>query len=902
MAMRKEQVLLLAVLAIALWQFKSIGAEEVGKVPVSPRQKSYAAQPVVNAPEVGPPQQRKPRRDPFWEPSETQPLPPRPLQLPDRAPLSIAAPPLQPGLDLGHAHLVRMTGDVVEGVTIASTGGEAAAPAAAAAEPPPQGAGTERYATTYDQIYEKGKTTPFLGQLIPEGMDKFKMEELTDFTGVTVKFRRFYPTRGTLGQPEVVEHVDKIVLANTLRNEIERRARKVPETPANIGEREKLIDWLLARARTDAWVYTEALRQADIAVRVAEGDLDSLRLKVRVLRQKGDLPAEFELYRNLTGRYENSSFRYEGLGTFKARLGLPEWAENDLRTAIEKGPGDPRPMASLAGFLLGRGRVPEALRTADRAEGAIGMLPGGADLARVIAVIASCRLAAGDVAGARKVLEKGADPVAKAALAMLPGAVDYADAAADPQAALQQFRQASEAGAGPPAVLGAGACLLRLGQWQDAHAAFDSAADQAPLLRDSAFAAKGLVYLKIGQRDTALQWLDRALEADPQDAYALYLRGRVLRELGLLPQALDALTAALRLRDDFLHAIAEVAMVHWQMAQDGQGRDAAVHLSAAARHAGRLVSLEPVPSREFLELQGTLEFHAADLKAAETAFTAARDATADEQAQLYARVGLALCEYARGRTDEARVLLERMAQSLPIEHPMRKYAEQTLADIADHSMKERLEDRFERATPGAIWNLEIDGELGPAIDDNHLHFRGRFSKTGEVWAERAAVLPKAGRFLAVAVRMQCGPAHRHENVFSGLRLEVSQPKAAPDFRVQFGLMDGKPWLLIEDGRSAPADRKKEREPVRGFEGLIPGFQAQGEHTLELRVVPRGPPPSRQFQLLCTWNGVLVHSRAVNTLNSDTGTELHTMLVVHGPKDREVDVRFDDFQLERRKEK
>jgi hypothetical protein len=246
--------------------------------------------------------------------------------------------------------------------------------------------------------------------------------------------------------------------------------------------------------------------------------------------------------------------------------------------------------------------------------------------------------------------------------------------------------------------------------------------------------------------------------------------------------------------------------------------------------------------------------------------------------------------------------LARIAGDLPLDHAMRKYAEATLALIDDHSQKERLEDRFERSELGAIWQAERDGALGPTMADGQLRLRGTFSRGGEIWAERTGAVQKAGRFLAVEARLQLGPQHRCEDGLAGLRLETARRQGAgePDFRVQFGLRDRKPWLKIEDGRGSEPGKEAEREPVRGFEGRIPEFDPDGVQTLQLRILPRDD-QGRLFRLLCLWNGAVVHERPLTMLRSDSQVQLRTQLVVTGPRQGEVDVRFDDYLLERRKE-
>jgi tetratricopeptide (TPR) repeat protein len=619
MGLNKEQVLLLCVLGLGLWQYKSLTTDAATAASYEAGRKQHAAAAVPQAALAGTATVAPLRRDLFREPSETQPLPPRALPFPDRPPASLVALPLDPGPDLGHAEVLRMPGDVVAGVSLAgpfegeraaeSGGGASGAGAAGTgAGQDPSQQGWEHWASTYDQIWVTTlPRSPYLGVI--EHPDKIALEAQRAFAGETVRMRVFSPRTQRLGALQLFgdDHklpIGRIELARTLRNEVERRKRRVPETAVHLPERQQLIEWLLERAEEESWVYDEALDQAEVYLRVSGGDLEGFRLRVRVLRARGDLAGEYALYQDLPERLQESAFRYEGLGGVKAALGLHAEAEQDLRKAVQLAPSDPRPRAGLAEFLLARGHARQAAHEAERALAGLGMITSATDRARVLTAFARCQLAVADVAAARQALSGAADASVRASLVLLPGAIDYA--AGDLDAALQAFRQASAAGAGPAAILGAGACLLRLQQWQEAQAAFEAVADQAPLLRARALAGMGLLALKIGQREQAVQWLDRSLEADPTDAYVHYLRGRALRELAQLPQAQEALQAALRLRDDFLHALAEMALVRWRMAQDARGREAAVHLVAAVRYADRVVALSHKPSREFLELQGAL--------------------------------------------------------------------------------------------------------------------------------------------------------------------------------------------------------------------------------------------------------------------------------------------------------
>src|SRR5262245_6618526 len=126
MSIRKEQLLLLVAGAIALLVWRS-GQDEIGRVMYAPKTREYAVKPVASAP-LAPPAPVVPPNAPlprpwFREPSETQPLPPCELPFPQLEPLFVIALPLDIGPDYAHAELLRIPGDVVEGVAVPGAAG-----------------------------------------------------------------------------------------------------------------------------------------------------------------------------------------------------------------------------------------------------------------------------------------------------------------------------------------------------------------------------------------------------------------------------------------------------------------------------------------------------------------------------------------------------------------------------------------------------------------------------------------------------------------------------------------------------------------------------------------------------------------------------------------------------------
>ncbi|MBL8727727.1 MAG: hypothetical protein JNM25_04800 [Planctomycetes bacterium] len=901
MGMRKEQVLALLTLLLGGWMARSLLQEPMRPTSFQPTKIDYEPAQVPAAVLVTTAAPPLARADFCTEPSETRPLPPRELEFPPRLPLSVAGLPLDIGPDYGHMWALRIDGGPVEGVVLQAESEAAAAPAAPAA---PAGDVQEtggraeqeaRAARTYDRLWVVGQKSPNFGAIEPDGRDPFALEEMRDFEGVVVRMRIYKLSEQKFGPivefgKDVGNRIERIELAGTLRNEVQRRIRAVPKLASNLEARRELILWLLEKAREADWIYDAALEQADLYRQLSHGDLEGLRLQQRVLQARGDLAAEFALLDGLQGDHRESAFRYEGLGVIKARLGLDVDAEADLRHAVDLAPNDARPHTALAEFLRRHGRSDEARAVAQRAERTIGSLQSAADRVRTVRTIVACQLAVADLDAARNALLLLPGDLPQP---YLTGCVQYA--AGDVVAALTSFRAASGTADGSAAQLGQAGCLLRTGQWQEAHDLLVRIGDQDPLLRHRAATGLALLFCRIGQYDTANVWVDRALEAAPQDAYAFYLRGRSLRQQGQLAAAAEAELAALRLHDDFVHAIAEMAAAQAQRAAEGYGAEQAQAAIAAKRYADRAVDLVHRPAVELFELQGVYHFGAADPRGARSAFLAARDLAEAEADKMYAKGSLAVVDYSRGLVEDSTTVLQRMVQDLGKEDPMRVWAVATLQAIEDHAEKEMLDDGFERAELGSVWIGEGEGAQKPKVEDDALVFRVmRSASNSELTAERVGAVRNGKNFLAVGCTMQLGQQQPAGEGFAGLRIEMQRGGGAFDLRAQVGVREGRAFLRIEDGRSnGPDDTVQQWLDLAGFDRLAP-------QQLELRVVPRGDSQGRALTLQVWWNGVVAYQHELKMLTGNTQTELKTVLFASGTKGSEIDVRFDDYRLERRK--
>ena len=834
------------------------------------------------------------RGDLFTEPRETQPLAPRSLEFPPATARTVAGLPLPIGPDYRQLVRLGLDGSAVEDVTI-SVDAESTASAQVGddvgVEPPDDAARRAQADKTYDRLWVHGLREPYHGIVEVDGMNKFDAEQLTSFEGAVVRLQLYSLKEGRFTREIVYDAnnrttVEKIQLADNLRNHLEREARKI--TSGDFVRRARFIDELLEHARKEAWVYEAyALPQARLLAQESSQSLDGIRQQLRVLRAMGNLAGMYELLEAQTGINRESALRYEELGRLAMVLGLWEDAESHLRHAVDIGTSDARPHAALAEFLLNRSRTDEAVEAARGAERAFGSLATDADKLAVTRIIVAAHLANGDVAAARRARQR----ISAMTPAYLDGCIAYADG--DASAALIAFRRAKgnvtggsvDAGA---AVLGEAAALLQLGNWQESHDVLRTVHDDYPLLRHRAAAGLSLLFQRLGQLESGLSWAERALEADPGYAYAHYLRGRALRLSGSHQAAEEALRAALRLHDDFVHAITELATLYAERAETALGDEAVQLADSARRYADRAVELAPVALPELFELQGRQRFAIADRRGAADSFGNLRDIASTETDVLFARGALAVVDYSRGRVDDARAVLLRMMSDLAKENPAQIWADATVTAIDDHAQKELLTDSFDRDKPGQIWPVERDGQLMAKIVDGRLVFDGTFG-SGEVYVSRASAVQKGKNFLAVGVTMQIASGH-DQSGFCGLRV-VAQRGAGGrlDSRIELGLRDGVPTLTVLDNREAS----------RPIHPTVIDFDVNAPQDLGLRVVPSGENRGRKVVLQVSWNDQIIHVQDLQSLATET--ELDTVLFAQGTRGSSVDVAFDNYRLERKKE-
>lgn len=928
MAIRREQALCLAALALGglcAWSALS-------RNPLMPRISSTAKAYEAGGLPIVPLATGNPKaaagahdRDLFLEPNESTPLAPRAMPFPALAPWSVVAMPLDPGQQPPAWHQLRLPGtplgDPFPFSAPAPEGGaekDKETPRQGPAVGPSGGAVTatsggqggltkqqriEKYEQLYDRVEVVELSEPYWGEVL--GSDRFDLDGRTTVSQPVV-MRWINPENGKTTAVEFKvppEKVARIVLSKALRTQVEIRKRRLSKDVATLPQRAAFLEDLLRAARKDTWVYAVAREQAELYAQIVGGGEDGQRWRARVLAEQGDLEGEWKLYQGLTGDLADSAFKWCGIGEIQARIGLGLDAEESLTKAVQKAPADPRCHDALARFLCARGRPAEAVPHAEAALRNKGMVQEQSQVFGFAATMLGCQLALGRIDAAKDAFAKlEALPELTGKRDLLKGALEYA--AGNREAGLQALQTASDGGGG--AALAQAACLIAVadpatGKWAEAKALLETVRDTDPLLRHRAHAGLALLYERTLHPAEAVAAAEAAYQANPRDPYVLYLLGRE-RRLGNQPDlAIEPLQRALRGNDTMVEGCVELALAELALAQAQGSTEADLHRARALKLIDRAVDLEDSrgPTLALLEIQGRIAFEAGDVRAARAAFARGSEKST------YCRIGVALCDYASNKVEEARGQLASLVDKLKRGEPLRDHAETLLRMVDDWSAREQIRETFdrpdlqkgERGELSKKWDVGRNAGLGPVLLDNALRITGEVTTAGKpVYARKK--LERSGNFIRTEVFVVVNGDQRDR--FYGLTISdegrASGQVTVHDFEMRFGVRDGKPFLRISDG-DARGGKAELFDPV----ALPETCRVEIGKPIHLEVEAETRKESDQaFVLRCYWDGVLVHERDVARISRSSRPPLMTDLTAEGPVHQPLDVAFDDYRLVRRR--
>ncbi|MCA8956320.1 MAG: tetratricopeptide repeat protein [Planctomycetes bacterium] len=904
MALRKEQVLLLVTVAFTVWWAMGLKPTDAGRRP-RPKIKELPAVATPRSILADPTGTPTAVRELFVEPSESQPLPPK-ADLPfyPLGTLPVVVLPLEIGQQPRAYFQLR---HVLAMAPASSSKEPKSEPKDAGSEQPKSGNGNPAPkpgpaaptnpntasdpSLVYDCLHKDG--SKFWGIFLGKDTLKYDIAMRRSVApGTEFRFQWINPKDGTTHDELKVKvsEITKLELARTLRNEVGLRTRGLEPRSTNVEQQRDLLFWLLETAQVEPWVYDVALERVESYRKFVTPKEHGYLYRAKVLAAMGDLAAEYRMFKDIEADLQGSSFQLRGLGMVEARLGLDKLAEKHLRAAVALNkPLDPRNYAALAEFLLDRGRVVEAVEPANNAVVYKSRNdPTDADVLSFHAVKVRAMLAVGDLAGATDALPQGISSELQVRATYLGALVAYAKQSVD--SALTDFESCAQSGKIDDALLGVAACKLVKGDLAAARTAFEQIADANPRLRHLAQAGLGLLLGQIeGEGNNAVEMLRASLTTDPTHPYLHYLLGRQLRRNGDLVGAVEPLLQALRLRDDFLEALAELTWVHWGLYRRNNDTGALVR---AVRYVDRLVDLDQRQGGKellFVEMQGRLHYEARDVRAARTAFERGGDRSP------FCQIGLALVEYILKRGDRAEDRLQRLRRLKP-DDPVRKHAEKLLGMMADHANLEQVVDRFTSFGSGnRKWGTKTNGQARPLPGTESVKLVGAAGRlSGPVYVERT--MQGTGRLVSVAIDMMVGADNRSE--FAGLVVQIpgSGANAEPQFRVRFGMDDSRKVVLDL------TENRKAKEPIRTSIEVTPGQW----HTLRLRFAtdPENPRQPTLF-LHATFDGNPVLPKPLRMAgvrrNASTSGTMQTRLQADCVPLQPLDVQFRDYRRVQLKE-
>ncbi|HED65715.1 MAG TPA: tetratricopeptide repeat protein [Planctomycetes bacterium] len=542
----------------------------------------------------------------------------------------------------------------------------------------------------------------------------------------------------SVGAPAVSIGRDRALsfgFAETTANRIEqgRRALDGEFTRADFDTALELVEFAVEH-RAEA---PNALEVAeDLARRALAYDPKSVEAALelaRVFEAGFRFEKALETYSSLREQYPHRALPVARMGLLEEKLLLFDEARADLEEAVHLERTNFEARFALGGFLARRGEYEAALEHLRAALKAAPSDPSLLDRRVAIRVaLADALLALGELGEAdglyRQAYGAGSDAgaderlVGRARAGMLAVALL---APADGNAA-----EGEEGAQGFELLLDRGIAALAARDFPSAKDLLEGALELDPLRAVRPLSALAYLGLVTANEGEAMGFVERALEAAPHDAYALYLRGFLLGRQDDYDGARASLMAALDEEVAFEDALSTLGRIAFQL---GHFQDARRLLERAVEVEPERPSVHALLGLDFLRL-GTVSD-------ASAAFDAA---LALSPADPVAKAGKAWCAYLGGDVTEAQVLLRDLDDARRAEgdaDPWRLWARAQIDRIVDHVEKVEWRDSFNRSRLINGWQTrESDGPT-VQMEDGAVRIEGVFSSSSgvaEVYREYAA--------------------------------------------------------------------------------------------------------------------------------------------------------------------
>jgi Tfp pilus assembly protein PilF len=906
MGLRQEQVVLAAtavLLGVFLWRGSSSPSlrNPRGSSGEGPRFEERLAPEVARSLSTQRPSAQALPRDLFAPPRDTVPLPPLELAPPPLPALTALKPPGVPGPAARHfGALLRASAEpkAAPGLFVADEaeiesdaavddalddGSEVLATLSQKQSEPAPSSPDERAAqlASWKKLYDWVRVDsgePMFGRI--GNADRFA---LAGRSKEPLEFKQVDPRTGAEKFPGMApvklerERVLEFALADTPSNSIQLQRREFLSNmspgryPDLLAFADRCVS-LRLEARESLSVAEEMYK---LAAEHAQDDPAPRLGLARCHEAAFQLEAAFEDYLALIQDFGHRAEVHVGLAQLEARVRLFESAEERLRQAERIDRLSWRVQWPFGRFLLDRGRVDEALAHLEIAyQGEPGDPQATGTRAGIRNDLGRAQLAAGRVQDAAGSFER--------ALQAEPGNAGARAGALACARLLKRSSGAQESSSIEQAsfelLMGAGLAAIDAGQAQSARDLLEQAAQTDPLQAGSAFGALAWLAETSGYPEEAFRLIEEAHASDPQDAWVLYERGRLLAARDDVEGAQAAFVAALDRELDFPDALIALAAL---TRRAGDLRSADLYLERA---------LQIDPSRpEIHALRGIGLLELGDVGAAEVELEAAQKL--DPQDPVSA-CGLAWAAYRRGESERAVRLfaeLDDRRRALPESDPYRTFAREQIKRLQDHESKQVWSDRFERRELRNDW--QVEERAGPivAIENGELCIRGEFRESGQTRVLRDYAAPD---FVAVELSLRVAADN---NAQVGLFLAKERRRGANESEIQ-GIIaiarrkDGGLIVRTED-RVGAEPLWEDVEPIEGSPWWPVG------RAVRLRIERSGEGSEAKGRVLV--DGIAVRDGFPMRSLSGSTNDLRVGVFVEGQVGLPASVAIDDVQVVRK---
>lgn len=715
-------------------------------------------------------------RELFAPPRDTLPLAPLELVEPPRRPLPQLLPPGDPApLPAAYGRLLRrelprvelpelfaevveeevdsaafldLDGDKPRSGSRVPTGESAPRDPYASETPDERAARIAGYKRRYDWL-QKGPGEIWFGRI--ENPDRYGLEVDPERAAEAIAFLRLDPETGrelyaNVGAPPIAlprAEVASFGFADTVANSIELAARRLAgDFTRGAFDQALQVAERCIEARLEA---PRALAIAeDLYTRAARYDPKDPAPRLGLARcheAAFDFERAFATYEELLASFGHREEVHVALARLEARLLLHESAEKRLRQALTMNQGSWITRFGLGEFLLERGRASEARDHLKVAWQAAPQVPELADArTRIRIALADAHLALGELADAEATYRSALAGDARSERAragllvceLLAGKTPEAETKADD--------------AGFELLLARGIADLAGGRHEAARDRLRLAVEADPLRAHRALGALSVLAEITGNAEEALRFADEALERAPDDAFALFQRGRLLGLQDDYEGARAALLAALEVELDFEDALIALGDSAFRL---GRFEDAERYLERAVSLDGSRADVHALRGLNLLRLGRVGE--------ARASFERGLVARNDDPTSIG---GLAWCIYLEGDPDEAKIRLagivdQRRNVADAENDPWRRWAEAQNERLTAHLKKYEWRDTFARRRLGNNWQTREAS--GPTVElvDGTLSVSGQFTRSGDARVYRQY---DGGEFLSLEAEVTIDPA------------------------------------------------------------------------------------------------------------------------------------------------